>query len=424
MTTGQAPGPDDPRSAPPESCPCGRGDLTTEVNLQRPLVARAIQGDAGALAALYDEHVDDVYRYLLAWTWDSALARNLTEQVFQGAVTWLPAIAEGEGDLGAWLIALARDAVGQHRGAGWGAQPQAPGLARDAFEAIEQLDDAEREVVVLRLLLGHSVVHTAHLAGYDARVVLELQLSACATIWQLLSGVPVDPPPHGQEDLRPRWFEYCLAGAVMEPDADPGLSDLLAVADALRQGAPEQAPLPDDGFVSQLRAQLLLALQGPPREAAPRSGSRLGRAFAVARDQVAHHPWVATIVAALAIGLVIGLQMAGGSPSSPTCARPPCVATTSGASAESVPSPSSPAVGGHAEASSTTVALGVTSTTSRPSTTRSSSGSPTTVPPTTAPATTRTTRPPTTTRRPTTTKAPTTTAATTTTTGTTTTTLA
>jgi RNA polymerase sigma-70 factor (ECF subfamily) len=412
MTTGQEPGVGDLRPVAPEPCPCGHGDLTTEIPQQRALVARAIQGDLSAFATLYDEHVDDVYRYLLAWTWDSALARNLTEQVFQGAVTWLPAIAEGEGDLGAWLIALARDGAGQHHRTGWGGRPHAEDHPRDAFEAIDQLEDAQREVVVLRLLLGHSIVHTAHLAGYDPRVVGELQLSACTTIWQLLSGVPLDPPPDGRDELRPRWFEYCLAGAAMDPDADPGLSDVLAVADALRLGAPEQVPLPDDGFVSQLRSKLLRSLEGDPREAAPPPSGRLGRAFAMVRHQVAHHPWIVTVVAASAIGLVIGLQMAGGSPTSSTCDSQPCVDTTSAAaSGDSVTLPSLPAASGAVtESSSSTTTTttepggGVTSTTLRPSTTRSSSGSPTTAPPTTVSRTTTTTRAPTTTTRPATTR--------------------
>ncbi len=414
MSTSQVPGLDDAQPTPPESCPCGHGDLVAEIDQQRPLVARAIQGDREAFVALYDEHVDDVYRYVLAWTWDSALARNLTEQVFHGAVTWLPAIAEGGGDLGAWLIALARDAVGQHRGAGWAGVEQLQGHRppQDAFDAVELLEDAQREVVVLRLLLGHTVAHTAHLAGYDARVVQELQLAACATIWQLLSGAPPEPSGgDGQED-RPRWFEHCLAGAAMSMEADPGLSNALTVADALRQGAPEQVPLPDDGFVAHLRSQLMHPAEEGPSQVAPAAApGRFGRAFAMAREQIARHPWVATIVAAAAIGLVIGLQMAGGSPARSTCADGSCTATTSDESAGAT-SPSLPVAGGGG--SSTTGALGVaTSTTSRPNTTRSSSGSSTTAPPTTRQATT-TTRAPTTTRKPTTTTQPPTTTSTTT----------
>ncbi|HZD03051.1 MAG TPA: hypothetical protein VFA46_23530 [Actinomycetes bacterium] len=403
MTARQAPGTDDLWPAPAEPCPCGHGDVTGEIDRQRPLVTRAIRGDAEAFAALYDDHVDDVYRYLLAWTWDQASARDLTGQVFSGAVTWLPAIAEGEGDLGAWLIALARDAVGQHFGAGWIGRPQEDGPPRDEFEAVEQLDAAQREVLVLRLLLGHSVRHTAHLAGYDAHVVQELQLAACATLWQLLSGAPLDPPPHGRDDLRPRWFEHCLAGGTMDLDADPALADALAIADALRQGAAEQVPLPDDGFVAWLRSQLLHPVTDDRAEAPPLPMSRAGRAFAMVRYQIARHPWAVTIVAAVAIGLVIGLQMAGGSTATPTtCTGQGCASTTLAAAAgDETTLPSLPVVGGPGEetTSSTLAVLGETSTSSR-STVSSTTRSPSTTAPPSTVARTTTTRPPTTTTKP------------------------
>jgi DNA-directed RNA polymerase specialized sigma24 family protein len=401
MTTSQGPGVEDPQPAPWEPCPCGHGDLATEMGQQRPLVARAIQGDLEAFATLYDAHVDDIYRYVLAWTWDSALARDLTEQVFRGAVTWLPAIAEGEGELGAWLIALARDAVGQHRGSGWAgvAHLQGQHPPQDAFDAVELLDDAQREVVVLRLLLGHSATHTAHLAGYDARVVQELQFGACATIWQLHSGMPLAPPPDGREDLRPRWFEHYLAGGEVEAVADPGIASALSVADALRRGAPEQVPLPDDNFVARLRDQLLQPDEDAPAAAGmawtPGPG-RFGRALTMVREQIARHPWVATTVAAVAIGMVIGLQLAGGAPVHSTCAGQLCPSTTAGVAADGgATSPSLP-VGGDPGQQSTTSGA-VPSTTSRSSTTRSSSSATTSRPTTTVPQTTRTTQPTTTT---------------------------
>jgi DNA-directed RNA polymerase specialized sigma24 family protein len=413
MTTSQGPGVDDPQPASWEPCPCGHGDLATEMEQQRPLVARAIQGDLEAFAIMYDEHVDDIYRYVLAWTWDSALARELTEQVFRGAVTWLPAIAEGEGELGAWLIALARDAVGQHRGSGWAgvAHLQGQRPPQDAFDAVELLDDAQREVLVLRLLLGHSAVHTAHLAGYDARVVQELQFGACATIWQLQSGMPLEPPPDGRDDLRPRWFEHYLASGEAEAGADPGVASALSVADALRRGAPEQAPLPDDNFVARLRNQLLQPDEDPPDQVAawaPGPG-RLGRAFTMVREQIARHPWVATTVAAVAIGMVIGLQLAGGAPAHSTCAGQSCPSSTAAVASDGgATSPSLPVAGDPGQESTTSGA--VPSTTSRSSTTRSSSNATTSVPSTTvAPTTTKTTQPPTTTRPSTTSRRPTTT---------------
>jgi DNA-directed RNA polymerase specialized sigma24 family protein len=401
MTAWQVPGVDEVRPAPAESCPCGHGDVGAEIERQHPLVARAIQGDPEAFATLYDDQVDDVYRYLLAWTWDSATARDLTEQVFRGAVTWLPAIAEGKGDLGAWLIALARDAVGQHLGAGWTGEYAAAVPSREPFDVVDQLDAAQREVVVLRLLLGHSAGHTAQLAGYDVRVVQELQLAACTTIWQLLSGAPLEPPPHGRPDLRPRWFEHYLAGATMDPDTDPALGEVLAVAEDLRHGAPERVPLPDDAFVAWLRGQLLYDGVDEGELEAPPLG-RLGRAFATVKYHLARHPWAATVVAAVAIGLVIGLQLAGSStPARTACSGATCVSTTAASAEGQTTSPSLPVLGGAGETTSSTLAaLGATSSTTRTSVTSTtrSSGSSTTMPPTTVQRTTTTVKATTTTK--------------------------
>jgi RNA polymerase sigma-70 factor, ECF subfamily len=394
MTTGQMPGVDDLRSAPPAHCPCGRGDVGAEMERQRPLLERAIAGDGRALTELYEDNVDDVYRYLRAWTGDDAAAKDLTEQVFQGALTWLPVIAEGEGDLAAWLMTMARDAVVQHRGAGWMAGSEPGGQSPDVLVAAAQLDGAQREVVVLRLLLGHSLAHTAHLTGYSAQVVAGLQLAACSAIWELLSGGAVEP---GSQELRPRWFEGCLEGAYYDPSTDPGLSDLLAVADALRQAAPQQVPLPDDGFLRRLCERLVGELGGDAPRRRPAGPSRLGRAFALARFHAGRHPWVATIVAATAIGLVFGLQMASRTGTRSACGDEPCLASTTEATAApqaGAAGPTVPTLGPTTIFSTSSAAPSST----LPPTTRARAVAPSTVPPTTV-AQTQTSRQTTTTRR-------------------------
>ena len=60
---------------------------------QRPLLERAAAGDPEAFALLYEDQVEGVYRYLLAWTGDRAEAAGLTGQVFHNALAWLPATA-------------------------------------------------------------------------------------------------------------------------------------------------------------------------------------------------------------------------------------------------------------------------------------------------------------------------------------------
>ena len=128
---------DRPPTAGAAPCPCRRGDVAAEVARQRPLLERAARGDRESFARLYLMQVDGVYRYLLAWTGERAAAKELTEQVFRAALAWLPITAGGEAgagapgagaagagaphadaDLGAWLVALARDAVAQWREAG------------------------------------------------------------------------------------------------------------------------------------------------------------------------------------------------------------------------------------------------------------------------------------------------------------------
>ena len=395
MTTGQVPGVDDLRSAPTALCPCGRADLAIEIQHQRPLLERAIAGDGRALAELYDDHADDVYRYLRAWTADDASAKELTEEVFVGVLAWLPAIVEEAGDMATWLLTMARDAVVQHRSSGWVAGPEpVSSQSPDVLLAAGRLDDAQREVVVLRLLLGHSLDHTAHLAGYSAQVVAELQLAACSGIWQMLSGTTVEPAPPGSQEQRPRWFEGCLEGAYGGTAADPGLADLLAVADALRQAAPEQVPLPDDAFVARLRRRLLDELAGDaPERPLPSSG--VGRALALARFHIGRHPWVATVVAASAIGLVLGLQAAGNSGTRSACGGEPCLSSTTEATA----APQAGAAAPLPTLGPTTILTPTSSSPSstRPPTTRAQTATPSTAPPTTA-AQTQTTRQTTTTR--------------------------
>jgi DNA-directed RNA polymerase specialized sigma24 family protein len=401
------------------ACPCHRGaDPAAEIARMRPLLERAARGDREAFARLFLTQVDGVYRYLLAWTGDQAAAKDLTEQVFRAAQAWLAVAAGGEAgaprpepvdaaDIGAWLVALARDALAQRRQAGWMADLQPP--PADPLAAVALLGDPEREVVVLRLLLGHSLAHAAQLSGYGQRAVTELQLAACLAIRRLLG------PPDGDGPVAPGPGEWAaeLQRRLERGDLDlvaddPALADALAVAAALRRAAPSLVAAPDRGFVLGLRA----ALAGDrPQAAGAGPLRRVRRALAALRVEVVRRPrpFAATAVATAAILVIFALQ-AFGSTRPPACGGRPCPAT-------SIPAA--------APASATAVPLTsvreATTTTSPPTTALASvsTAPPTTSPPSTAP---RTTRPPrtTTTRRPTTTAA--TTTSTTATTGPTTTT--
>jgi DNA-directed RNA polymerase specialized sigma24 family protein len=424
---------DRPLDAGAAVCPCRHGDVAAEVSSQRPLLERAAGGDREAYARLYDAQVEGVYRYLLAWTGDRTVAEELSEQVFGTALAWLPVIA-GEveapavqagapypeaGDIGVWLIAMARDAVAQRRGAGWMAGPaeQRPAPA-DPLGAVALLGDPEREVVVLRLLLGHSLAHAAHLSGYSQRAVVELQLAACLAIRALTGGGPVPGPPDTGGQTTPRAIE--LQGRLERWDvdltgADPELADALVVASSLRLAAPAQVTAPAYAFVERLRAQLTSddGAAAPRRAAAGGALRAAERAVRAAWTEVSRRPrpWAATGVAAAAIVVILGLQ-AFGSPeprrACPGASCPPAT-TVQAAPASSTAAPL------------TSIRRRATTTTSLPDLPAPTSAAPApvpTAPATTAPAATapRTTRPPppTTTRPPTTAAAPTTSSTTTT----------
>ena len=92
--------------------------MPAELAGQRPLLEGAAAGDREAFARLYDLQVDGIYRYLLAWTGDPAEAARLTAEVFAGAFSWLTVTRGVEGEVAAWLTAMARDAVAQRLGPG------------------------------------------------------------------------------------------------------------------------------------------------------------------------------------------------------------------------------------------------------------------------------------------------------------------
>jgi DNA-directed RNA polymerase specialized sigma24 family protein len=430
--------------------------VPAEVAGQRPLLERAAAGDREAFACLFDDQVEGVYRYLLAWTGDRSEATELAGQVFRDAFGRLPVTAAGEVEAGAWLIAMAHDAVAR-RGPGRIAGPPGPpgpgAPAPDAVAAVARLGDPEREVVVLRVLLGHSLSHTAHLSGHSEPAVLRLQLAACLTVWGRTAGAGAGAPPRDPGSAEE--FERRLARwEIDRTGTDPPLADALAAATWIRRSVPGHLVAPAPDLVAHLRHDLThpvptspglpgsptrapdpgtpsadpgtpsadpgtpsadpgtpsadpgTRLTHPPPGRVPRWGSVAdGRSRWVRLSTWwlgVFRPWVTTGVAVAGIVVVLALQ-AFGEPE-----RPPSPASTTRANA-------APGV----------TSLGTPLTSAlQPSTTTSTQPAPTSVASTprgTAPPSPQTTRPattaPQTTRapRPTTTRAPTTTAATTTT---------
>jgi DNA-directed RNA polymerase specialized sigma24 family protein len=253
--------------------------VPAELAGQRPLLERAAAGDREAFALVYDDQVEGVYRYLLAWTGNRIEAAELTSQVFHSASGWLPTTNGAEGEAAAWLIAMSRDALTAHPG-----PPGPPGPPGNVVAAVERLPDPEREVVVLRLRLGHSLDHTAHLSGYSHRAVLELQLAACLAIHDLTAGsrgglgsLTAGPGSAEEFERRLARWEIDLTGT------NPVLADALAAAGSLRQAIPGYVVAPSHEFVQHLRTELVTGR--------PAAGARGGAGTKGVVDSRGHHPF-------------------------------------------------------------------------------------------------------------------------------------
>ena len=70
------------------------------------LIARAIEGDPAAQRALYDAHVDRVYRLAFRVAGDDELARDFTQEAFIRAFDRLPTFRR-EASFGTWLYTIA-----------------------------------------------------------------------------------------------------------------------------------------------------------------------------------------------------------------------------------------------------------------------------------------------------------------------------
>lgn len=152
------------------------------------LIARAAVGDREAFAEVVARHGAHVLRFARAIASDQAAAEDALQETFLAA--WRGAASfRGDASVRSWLLTIARHAVyRQHRrrsgepealeplpdlgyAAGWGSveDPEAGALRRESrvlFErALEQLDAADREVLLLRDLEGFAGDEVAAMLG-------------------------------------------------------------------------------------------------------------------------------------------------------------------------------------------------------------------------------------------------------------------
>jgi RNA polymerase sigma-70 factor (ECF subfamily) len=180
-----------------------------ELDAERALAARAVQGDRAAYSALYERYLDKIYKYIYFKVGDASDAEDLTSHTFLKA--W-DAIGDYEWrnyPFGAWLFRIAHNLIVDYHRARREAvrlDDASPHLERQAArqevrpdkvlaqalaegrirQAIERLTEEQQQVLVLRFFEGLSTGEVADLMGKRRGAVRGLQFRALSALRELL----------------------------------------------------------------------------------------------------------------------------------------------------------------------------------------------------------------------------------------------
>lgn len=141
--------------------------------LTREAVTRAKAGDREGLHYLYVRYADDVLRYVTGLIRDHHEAEDITQNVFAKLMTAINKYEERAVPFDAWILRVARNAALDHlrarraipteevRLADTGRAQTALDRGRALRQALEDLPEDQREVLVLRHIIGLSPVEIA-----------------------------------------------------------------------------------------------------------------------------------------------------------------------------------------------------------------------------------------------------------------------
>ena len=140
---------------------------------------------SASFATTAEEHLDDVYAYLVYITRDRSLAEDLTADTFEKALKAWRRFDASRGSARTWLCQIARTtaldwfraedrrrrreeraAAPDHLDAGF-----AEGLSPELEAALRELSAAEREVIALRVLLDLDSEETGRVLGISPTAV-------------------------------------------------------------------------------------------------------------------------------------------------------------------------------------------------------------------------------------------------------------
>jgi len=171
------------------------------------LMEAAQGGDGEAFGKLYDRYVDSVYRFIFYRINDRALAEDFTSETFLRALRRITSINYQGRDIGAWFMTIARNIVFDHvksarfrlelstadliEGDDREPSPELTVLTRltnaRLIEAVNLLNEEQKECIVLRFLNGLSVAETADVMHKNDGAIKALQHRAVKRLASLLA---------------------------------------------------------------------------------------------------------------------------------------------------------------------------------------------------------------------------------------------
>jgi RNA polymerase sigma-70 factor (ECF subfamily) len=176
--------------------PFSHADESFDWEPERQAIEAAQAGDLSAIGSLYDAHINQVYRYVLARLGNVHDAEDVAEEIMLKMLGGLPGYQWRKVPFAAWLMRIARNEVVtftrrngrrahdtelpeelvDRRGQNDPAETTERTMAlEDLRKAVELLPEAQREVIILRFASGLSVADTAKALGKQENNVKVLQ---------------------------------------------------------------------------------------------------------------------------------------------------------------------------------------------------------------------------------------------------------
>jgi RNA polymerase sigma-70 factor (ECF subfamily) len=166
------------------------------------LARRVSDGDVEAFQTLYETHLDTIYRYVYYKVGNGQLAEDLTQHIFMKAWEAINRYQWRELPFQHWLLRLARNTVIDHYRStkpanaslldpiGDGVDPEEELAQSETIQilqdAVRQLPDEQREVIVLRFIEQMPHAEVARHLGKSAATVRVIQHRALQALRRLL----------------------------------------------------------------------------------------------------------------------------------------------------------------------------------------------------------------------------------------------